>query len=104
MLDSKWIRENPDAVRALLKSRNHTFDIDALLETEARRREMLVRVEELKSARNEGSRKVGEIKKSGGDASLLMETMKEEGERLKELDAVLSDIEENFRAQLMLMP
>jgi seryl-tRNA synthetase len=104
MLDPKWIRENPDAVRELLKARNHNFDLDALLSLEARRRETLVRAEELKSVRNEGSRKVGEIKKSGGDASALMQKMKEDGERVKELDAELSGIEENLRALLMLMP
>ena len=104
MLDPKWIRENPDTVRGLLKSRNHAFDLDALLTLEARRRETLVRVEELKSIRNEGSRHIGEIKKSGGDASRLMEKMKEEGERIKELDAALCEIEENLRAQLLMMP
>ncbi|MDR1510706.1 MAG: serine--tRNA ligase [Synergistaceae bacterium] len=104
MLDPKWIRENSDTVRELLKSRNHAFDLDALLALEARRREALVRVEELKSMRNEGSRKVGEIKKSGGDASRLMEKMREDGERIKELDAALSEIEEKFRSQILLMP
>ncbi|MDR2780078.1 MAG: serine--tRNA ligase [Synergistaceae bacterium] len=104
MLDPKWIREAPGAVKELLESRNHAFDLDALLALDARRRETLIRAEELKSIRNEGSRRVGEIKKSGGDASSLMEKMKEEGERIKELDAALSEMEKSFREQLLLMP
>jgi seryl-tRNA synthetase len=104
MLDPKWIRENTDAVRELLKSRNHSFDIEALLSLEARRRETLVRTEELKALRNEGSRKVGEMKKSGKDASALMEKMKNEGERIKELDDALAEIEKDLRSRLLMMP
>ncbi|MDR1915405.1 MAG: serine--tRNA ligase [Synergistaceae bacterium] len=104
MLDAKWIRENQDDVREILKKRNHTFDLDALLDLEARRRDVLVRVEELKSSRNEGSRKVGDVKRSGGDASALMEDMRVMGERIKELDQQLADIEESVQSLLLMMP
>jgi seryl-tRNA synthetase len=104
MLDPKWIRENQDEARELLRRRGHGFDLDALLELDAARRDALGRVEELKSVRNEGSRKVGEIKKGGGDASGLMEEMRAAGERIKELDASLAEIEEGLRARLLMMP
>ncbi|MDR3075662.1 MAG: serine--tRNA ligase [Synergistaceae bacterium] len=104
MLDPKWIRENPEAVRELLGRRKHSFDLDGLLNLEARRREILTRVEELKSVRNEGSRKVGEIKKQGGDASALMEEMRAAGERIKEMDSRLAEIEGEFRTRLLMMP
>ncbi|MDR3280613.1 MAG: serine--tRNA ligase [Synergistaceae bacterium] len=104
MLDPKWIRENPDEVRELLKKRKHDFDLDGLLSLEAERREVLVKVEDLKSTRNEGSRKVGEIKRQGGDASSLMEEMRLAGERIKELDDHLADIEEQVKKRLLMMP
>jgi seryl-tRNA synthetase len=104
MLDPKWIRENPEDVRELLRRRNHSFDLDSLLLLETRRREILTGVEDLKSVRNDGSRKVGEIKKAGGDASALMEEMRAAGERIKEMDAALADVEEGLRSQLMMMP
>ncbi|MDR1471498.1 MAG: serine--tRNA ligase [Synergistaceae bacterium] len=104
MLDPKWIRENPDDVRELLKKRSHSFDLDALLDLEARRRAILGLAEDLKASRNEGSRKVGDIKRSGGDASALMEEMRLAGERIKELDAQLAEIEEDVRSKLLMMP
>jgi seryl-tRNA synthetase len=104
MLDPKWIRENPDDVRELLERRRHDFDLDGLLSLDAQRRETLGRVEELKSIRNEGSRKVGEIKRLGGDASDVMEEMRAAGERIKEMDSQLAEIEEKFRSMSLLMP
>jgi seryl-tRNA synthetase len=104
MLDPKWIRENPEEVRDLLEKRKHNFDLSCLLEIEAERREILGRAEELKSVRNEGSRKIGEIKRTGGDSSELMEEMRVAGERIKELDSRLSEIEEKVRSLLLLMP
>lgn len=104
MLDPKWIREHPEELRELLSRRRHSFDIDELLALEADRRVLLAEVEELKARRNEGSRKVGELKKAGGDASGLMEEMRLIGERVKELDQRLAVIEESFGARLLLLP
>ena len=104
MLDPKWIREHPEEVRDLLAKRNHSFDLDGLLALEAERRDVLAKVEELKARRNEGSRKVGDIKKSGGDADALMEEMRLIGEQVKELDHKLGDIEEEFGKRLLMMP
>ena len=104
MLDPKWIRENPDEVRELLKRRNHGFDLDGLLDLESQRREVLTQVEELKAKRNEGSKRVGEIKKKGEDASGLMEEMRITGDRIKELDARLVEIEAEFEKGLLMMP
>lgn len=104
MLDSKWIREYPDELRDLLRRRRHSFDIEGLLGLESDRRAALAEAEDLKALRNEGSRKVGELKKSGQDASALMEEMRLIGERVKELDRNLSAIEEDFNGRLLLLP
>jgi seryl-tRNA synthetase len=104
MLDPKWIRERPEEVRELLKKRRHGFDLDGILKLESERREVLGRAEDLKARRNEGSRRVGELKKKGGDASALMEEMRILGEQVKELDQRLANIEEEFQGKLLLMP
>ncbi|MDR3254095.1 MAG: serine--tRNA ligase [Synergistaceae bacterium] len=104
MLDPKWIREKLDEVRELLRKRRHSFNLDALISLESARREALAAVEDLKAKRNEGARRVGELKKSGADASSLMEEMRLLGERVKELDLKLAGIEEEFQGQLLLMP
>lgn len=104
MLDPKWIRDDPDEVRELLRKRHHSFDLDALLALESKRREIMTETEALKAKRNEGSRKVGELKKSGGDASSLMEEMRQLGDTIKDLDCKLNEIEDEFNRKLLLMP
>jgi seryl-tRNA synthetase len=104
MLDPKWIRECPDEVRELLRKRRHSFDIDGLLALDSEKRETLAKTEDLKARRNEGSRRVGEFKKRGEDASALMEEMRLIGEQIKELDQKLAKIEEDFGNQLLMMP
>lgn len=104
MLDPKWIREAPDDVRELLRKRRHSFDLDSLLAIESERREIMSQTEALKAKRNEGSRKVGEIKKTGGDASALMDEMRVLGDKIKDLDAKLNEVEDEFNKKLLMMP
>ena len=104
MLDAKWIRESPEEVRTLLERRRHSFDLDSLLELEAKRREILGRVEALKAKRNEGSKAVADIKKQGGDATSIMDAMRVIGDQVKELDAELSAVESDFEERLLHMP
>jgi len=59
MLDAKMIRSNPEKVEAALRKRNITGALDEFLKLDERRRQILVRVEELKSFRNKSSRKWG---------------------------------------------
>ena len=104
MLDPRWIRESPEEVRTLLERRKHPFDLDSLLELEARRRDILGRVEGLKAKRNEGSKAVADIKKQKGDASAIMDEMRIIGDQVKELDAELSAVEADFEERLLHMP
>ena len=104
MLDPKWIRESPEEVRTLLERRRHSFDLDSLLELEARRRDILGRVELLKAKRNEGSKAVADIKKQKGDATAIMDEMRIIGDQVKELDSELSAVEADFEERLLHMP
>ncbi len=65
MLDRRYLEENPDAVRAMLSSRRHDFDLDDLLARLARRKEMRGQLEELQTRRNAGSKEVGGLFKQG---------------------------------------
>ena len=51
MLDIKRIRQNPEAlVEAMRKRRNKGADVTALLELDAKRREVMQEVEQLKAS------------------------------------------------------
>ena len=67
--------------------------IDAILEHDRQRRELLVRVETLKAERNAASDEVARRKRSKEPADDLMEQLKASGEEVKQLDARLREIE-----------
>lgn len=96
MLDQRWIREHSDEVSAMLKNRNNEFPLDRFLELDVQRREILLEVEALKEKRNAGAKRVGELKKTGGNADSLMEEMRGIGDKVKELDDRAAAIQEEL--------
>lgn len=58
MLDIKYVRQNPDIVRAVLENRGATADLDEFLKLDEDRRNLLFEVEKLKSLRNQESEEI----------------------------------------------
>ena len=105
MLDIKRIRKNPEALVAAMKARrNKGADVSGLLELDEKRRRLIVEVEALKAKRNEDSAKVPQLKKQGLDASELLAEMKLVADKIKELDAELSEIDAQLDDMLMKIP
>ncbi len=96
MLDIKVIRENPEKVKAAMKSRNKDMDnlVDEVLEIDVERRALMQKTDSLKQEQNEASKKIPQIKKEGGDISEIMKRMNEIKESVKANDSVLSELEE----------
>ena len=69
MLDLKLLRSDPERVKAALARRGAGNEVDELLALDARRRELLPRVEDAQAERNAASKRIGEIKREGGDAT-----------------------------------
>lgn len=104
MLDIRIIREDPEAVRKWLKARNNGFDIDQILVLDQEKKKTLAAVEELKAKRNAGSKQVGKIRSTGGDASAIMEEMKKIGEQIKVYDARVGEIEDELHKLMLQIP
>ena len=69
MLDLKFIRENPDAVRSCLASRRNTsVDVGAILNADEMRRKLQHEMDQLRAEQNKASQEIGRLKKSGQDA------------------------------------
>ena len=56
MLDIHFVRENPEKVKQAIAQKNDKADVDALLERDKTRRELIKEVEALKHQRNQASR------------------------------------------------
>lgn len=104
MIDIKLIRSNPDLLRKSLESRKGNFDIEGLLKLDENRRELIVKVEQLKSKQNADSKLIPQYKKEGKDVSSIMEEMKELAENIKQLDSDVREIDEKLENLLLTIP
>ena len=106
MLDLQRIRENPEAIKQAAHNKKNPVDIDALISLDARRREIIKNVEELKGLRNKKSLEIAALKKVKKDevAAALMEEMKGVSEKIKELDAEQNVAEERVRSLMIWVP
>ncbi len=95
MLDLNYIRENADVVKTKLIDLNIEAPIDEILALDARRREMLQEVEALRQERNAGSKEIGNLMRQGkkDDAQAQKQRMTEIGDRIKEIDEILREVE-----------
>src|SRR5919197_577672 len=71
MLDARLIRADPEGTKAALSRRSPeaVHDVDALLGVDARRRELLTRVELSRAERNAAAKEIAEARKRGEDAA-----------------------------------
>ena len=105
MLDVKRIRKDPEAlVEAMRKRRNKGADVTELLALDEKRRVLLQEVEALKAERNTVSAEIPKLKKEGVDVSLKLAEMKKVADRIKELDAEVSDIDARLEDMLYAVP
>src|SRR3981081_1060034 len=103
MLDPAFVREHLDEVRTGL--RNRGLDAEAILgpftALDARRREQIREVEELKREQNAAGEEVARAKKQGLDPSSVFAANKARGQRIKQLEAALEDVEQKRTDLLM---
>jgi seryl-tRNA synthetase len=104
MLDLKWVRENPDAVVRGAALKNVTVDVDGLLATDAKRRELVQKTEDLKKLRNDLSAEVGKRIKAGQSADDIKNQVREIGDESKAIDVQLAELDAALRDQLLSIP
>lgn len=105
MLDIKMIRQNTDEIKERLATRGVKAEkIDALLEKDKRRRELLVETEGLKQKRNEVSAEIANAKRNKQDATDAIKEMREVGAKIKSLDEELEEVEATVKDMASRLP
>jgi seryl-tRNA synthetase len=106
MLDPAYVREHLDEVRTGF--RNRGLDADAILEPfaslDARRRALILEVENLKREQNASGEEVARAKKQGLDPSAVFAANKARGQQIKQLEAALEEVEQKRTELLMTVP
>ena len=105
MLDIKRIRTDFDGVAAKLATRGVAAETLAdIKELDAKRREILVAVEELKAERNTVSAEIAQAKRNKENADDKIAAMQKLSADVKNLDAELLEIDEKLNAILAVLP
>jgi len=100
MIDIKFIRENPDAVRASQKGRGEdTSIVDQLLALDETRRTAITEFETLRAEQNALSKSVGAAK--GEEKTALLENAKDLANKVKTADTKRAEIEAQANAIAM---
>ena len=106
MLDIRLIREDPDRVKAAMKTRNKDMDavIDEIIAIDAKRRELASKRDSLKAEQNAASKQIPAIKKAGGDISDIMAKMNAVKEAIKADEDELAALEAKQKALILEIP
>ena len=104
MLDPKVLRADPRAVADNLARRGFTFDAAIYAELEAERKAAQSEAESLQAQRNTLSKRIGEARQQGEDATEMMAEVTGLGEQLEHRQAALASIRQRLDAWLIGMP
>lgn len=104
MLDIKLIRENPEKIDALLKTRNPELSIEEVLKVDIERRQVQTSADELRSKRKNLSQQVGEMKKRGENTDQIQEEVRQIGDEIKALEEKETELDEKQRNLLLNIP
>jgi seryl-tRNA synthetase len=104
MLDPKLLRSDLAGVGRRLKARGFSLDADVIEKLESQRKELQVATQELQNQRNTQSKAIGKAKAAGKDASVLLTEVATLGDRLKENEKKLTDIQQELNTILAGIP
>ena len=114
MLDIKFIRENPDAVRENIKKKFQDAKlplVDEVLDLDTKRRAAIAEADQLRSNRNALSKQIGmlmgQAKKDPAklaEAEAVKQQVKEQADRLAELEKQETELEAELHHKMLLIP
>ncbi len=103
MLDIKFIRENPEKVRKSCQVKQVEVDINKLLETDEKRREILRALEDMRAQKNKATKEIAEIRDDKERKKIILK-MKELDGNSDKLTETLKKLEEKFNDLMLQIP
>ena len=83
MIDINLLRNQKDMVAQMMKNRSEDVDLDAILELDVTRRNLIQIVDELRSKRNTVSKEIAQMKEKPPE---LIEEMRKVSDNIKETE------------------
>ena len=104
MLDPKIIKESPQIIRNMLKARSVEFDFDELIDSDQKRREFILKTDELRKKKNQVALEISQKKKASEDTSLILAEMKNISEELTKLESLQEEVEKKYSNLALTIP
>ena len=104
MLDIKLLRENLESVKERIGTRGTKVDWEEFAAVDLERREALAKWERMKERKNQLSGEIGKLKKSGRDATSLMQEVERFSRAIREGEGPLAEIEKRFERVMLWIP
>lgn len=104
MLDPRLFRGDLDNTAAQLARRGFELDIEAIARLEAERKALQVQTQEMQNERNQRSKAIGQAKAKGEDIQPLLDAVADLGDKLKQAEGRLSELQEELNGILMGVP
>ncbi|MDR0741102.1 MAG: serine--tRNA ligase [Puniceicoccales bacterium] len=104
MLDLKFIREHSDEVRTGIAKKKFSCDLDAFFAVDSKRRDLITRLESIKSQQNSASDAVKNLDKKSSEFQTKIAELRTLADGAKALDSQLETIEEKWKALYLSIP
>lgn len=109
MIDIKFLRENPEAVKENIRKKFQDEKlplVDEVIALDAERRATQQQVDDLKANRNKISKQIGALMGQGKkeEAEKVKAEVANEGAKIEELDAKQKELEEKILKDMMIIP
>jgi seryl-tRNA synthetase len=104
MIDTKVLKENPDAVKEMLLKRNIQFPMDRLLESDRKRRALISELQDKYHKKNLIAKEIASKKRSNKQTEDEMEEMEEIGTQIKNLEKEQRENEDEYKKLIYILP
>ena len=109
MIDIRFLRENPEAVRENIRKKFQDEKlplVDEVIELDRRSREAQKEADEIRANKNKISKEIGAMMAQGKkeEAMALKEKVAQDAARLAELDQIQKEAADKVRADMMMIP
>ncbi len=109
MLDIKFVRENPDAVKENIRKKFQDEKlplVDEVIEMDSKVRAAQQEADELKKKRNDLSKEIGALMSKGEkeEAEKKKQEVKADQDRIAELDSIQQELREKLKRNMMVIP
>ena len=88
MLDPKILKESPNKIKKMLQARSVEFDLSGLIDSDAQRRQLIPKIDDLRTQKNKIAQQISQKKKSG------QTDITQDLASLKEITAKLANLEQ----------